>query len=90
MYLDYAEDQAQRRKTMSMENWAQKLDVFLEFNERELLTHAGKLSMEVAQQLAAERYEEFDTKRKEAELLIANQEDIKELEQIEKDLKGNK
>lgn len=86
MYLDYAEDQAQKRKTISMDGWADKLDAFLEFNERDLLTHAGKLKMDVAQKLAAERYDEFDTKRKEAEAIAADEEDIKELETLEKKL----
>ena len=86
MYLDYAEDQAQKRKTISMDDWADKLDAFLEFNERDLLTHAGKLKMEVAQKLAAERYDEFDTKQKEAEAIAADEEDIKELETLEKKL----
>ena len=86
MYLDYAEDQAKKRKAISMDDWAGKLDVFLEFNERDLLTHAGKLKMEVAKKLAAERYNEFDTKRKEAEAITADEEDIKELETIEKRL----
>ena len=86
MYLDYAEDQAQKRKTISMDGWADKLDAFLEFNERDLLTHAGKLKMEVAQKLAAERYDEFATKRKEAEAIAADEEDIKELETLEKKL----
>lgn len=86
MYLDYAEDQAQRRKTITMEQWADKLDTFLEFNERELLTHAGKIQMTVAQKLAAERYEAFDAKRKEADAITADEEDIKELEALEKKL----
>ncbi|MEM8727619.1 MAG: virulence RhuM family protein [Chlamydiota bacterium] len=86
MYLDYAEDQAQKRKTISMDGWADKLDAFLEFNERDLLTHAGKLKMDVAQKLAAERYDEFDTKRKEAKAVAADEEDIKELETLEKRL----
>ncbi len=84
MYLDYAEDQAQKRKTISMDGWADKLDAFLEFNERDLLTHAGKVQMKVAQKLAADRYDEFDDKRKKAEALAADEEDIKELEALEK------
>lgn len=86
MYLDYAEDQAKQRKTMSMEDWSNKLDTFLTFNDRKLLTHSGKLRMVVAQELAAERYEEFNTKRKAAEAIAADEEDIKELEAIEKKL----
>ena len=86
MYLDYAEDQAKKRKAISMDGWADKLDTFLEFNERDLLTHAGKLRMEVAQKLAVESYEEFDAKRKEADAIAAEEEDIKELEALEKKL----
>lgn len=86
MYLDYAEDQASKRKTISMNQWADKLDAFLEFNERDLLTHAGKVQMKVAQKLAADRYDDFDDKRKKAEALAADAEDIKELEALEKSL----
>ena len=56
MYLDYAERQARQRKTVTMEQWADKLDAFLEFNEQELLTHAGKVKAEVAKKIAEERY----------------------------------
>ncbi len=86
MYLDYAEDQAKMRKTISMDEWTEKLDVFLKFNERNLLTHAGTLKMEVAQELSAKRYDEFDAKRKVAEALTADKENIKELEAFEKSL----
>ena len=89
MYLDYAEDQAKKRKTVSMTGWIDKLDAFLEFNERDLLTHAGKVQMKVAQKLAATRYDEFDGKRKHAEAIAADEDDIAVLEAIAKDL-GNK
>lgn len=83
MYLDYAEDQAKRRKTISMNEWTSKLDAFLSFNEREILSHSGKISAQVAEQLALERYAEFDAKRKHNELLEADNADIIELEQIQ-------
>jgi len=86
MYLDYAERQARQRKTVTMAQWADKLDSFLEFNEQELLTHAGKVKAEVAKKIADDRYEEFEKKRKKAEALIANEEDIKQLEEMEKQL----
>ena len=88
MYLDYAEDQAKKRNTVTMEQWAEKLDAFLSFNERELLTHAGKIRMEVAQQLAEERYVSFDIKRKTIDAEQADAEDIVELERLEKTLTG--
>ncbi|MCA3030063.1 MAG: virulence RhuM family protein [Rhodocyclaceae bacterium] len=83
-YLDYAEDQAARRKTVTMQQWAEKLDAFLTFNERDVLTHAGKLSAEIAEQLAHERYEVFDTARREAERLAADAEDVNVLVHLAK------
>ncbi len=90
MYLDYAEDQARRRNTMTMVEWESKLDTFLEFNERDLLTHAGKMKAEVAEQLAHERYEEFDAKRRLSERQEADAEDMKALEAIEQSLEEGK
>ena len=55
MYLDYAETQARRRRTMTMAQWAERLDAFLQFNERELLTHAGTVRTDVARALAEDR-----------------------------------
>ncbi len=88
MYLDYAEDQVQRRKTVTMQEWADKLDAFLSFNERDVLTHAGKLRAEVAEKLALERYETFDAARRESARLAADAEDVAALEQVEKKLEG--
>jgi hypothetical protein len=87
MYLDYAEDMARRRKAMAMRDWESRLDAFLEFNEREILTNAGKVSAQVAERLALERYTEFDTRRREAERLASDVEDAHLLEQIERQLK---
>lgn len=84
MYLDYAEEQAKRRKTITMEQWSDKLDAFLEFNEHDLLTHAGKIQMAVAQKLAAERYEEFNTNRHKLEAIEADEADIRAIESLVK------
>ena len=59
MYLDYAENQAARQIPMKMEDWIERLDGFLRFNEYEILTNAGSVSHEVAKRLAEERYEKF-------------------------------
>lgn len=82
MYLEFAEDQARRRKAMTMADWAARLDAFLTFNEREVLSHAGKLRAEVAEKLALERYERFDAERREARRLAADADDLKTLESI--------
>ena len=63
MYLDYAEDQAERRKPMHMKDWEEKLNSFLQFNERDILKEAGKVSRKVAETLALEEYEKFSQKR---------------------------
>jgi hypothetical protein len=59
MYLDYAENQAARQIPMKMSDWVERLDAFLKFNDYEILTNAGKVSSEVAKQLACEHYEKF-------------------------------
>ncbi|NCO34638.1 MAG: cell filamentation protein Fic [Armatimonadetes bacterium CG2_30_59_28] len=59
MYLDYAENQAARQIPMRMQDWVHKLDAFLRFNEYEILTDAGKVSHEVAKQLAEGEYDKF-------------------------------
>ena len=63
MYLDYAEDQAERRNPMYMKDWEEKLNAFLKFNEREILMNAGNISSEVAKELAEKEYEKFNQKR---------------------------
>ena len=59
MYLDYAEDQAQRGIPMTMSDWASKLDGFLQFNEREVLDNPGKVSAEIAKQFAESEFEKY-------------------------------
>jgi hypothetical protein len=61
MYLDYAENQAERNKLMKMSDWIEKLDAFLKFNEYAVLQNAGTVSAEVAKQLAEQEYEKFRT-----------------------------
>ena len=59
MYLDYAENQAEKRIPMSMEDWSQKLDAFLQFNEYDLLNNIGKVSAEVAKSFAESEFEKY-------------------------------
>lgn len=63
MYLDYAEDQAKRHRQVFMRDWRAKLDAFLSFNERDILGHAGTVAKAVADKLALEQYEQFNTSR---------------------------
>ncbi len=59
MYLDYAEDQAERKIPMTMQDWAGKLNAFLKFNERDILDHPGKVSQEVAKAFAESEFEKY-------------------------------
>ncbi len=59
LYLDYAELQAKRKIPMSMEDWAKRLDGFLEFNGNEILTGPGKISAEEAKLHAETEYEKY-------------------------------
>lgn len=59
MYLDYAENQAERQISMSMADWIQKLDAFLQFNDYQVLQDAGRISHEIAMELTEKEYEKF-------------------------------
>lgn len=64
MWLDYAEDQARRRQEVFLKDWAEKLDAFLAFNEREVLAGAGKVSNKQATEHAQAQYEAFAAQRR--------------------------
>lgn len=59
MYLDYAEDQAERHIPMTMEDWKNKLDVFLQFNERDVLDNPVKISHKIAESFALSEFEKY-------------------------------
>lgn len=86
MFLDYAEDQARRRKQVFLSDWKAKLDEFLKFNERNVLPDAGTVSREAADEKAHTEYEAFSHRRRAAIESQAEQDSIKELEQRAKDL----
>lgn len=67
MYLDYAELMAKNKKEMHMSDWADKLDEFLKFNERDILQNFGKVEREVANAIAIKEYEKFDSNRRQQE-----------------------
>lgn len=64
MWLDFAEDQARRRKEIFLKDWAEKLDGFLTFNEREVLHDGGRISKERADERAEAEYERFAAQRR--------------------------
>lgn len=80
MWLDYAEDQALRRKQVFMKDWEQKLDTFLKFNERQVLPNAGKVGKKKAEDHAKQEYDSFAERRRKHKEGIGEAESIKALE----------
>jgi len=64
MFLDFAEDQARRRKQIFLQNWVARLHDFLRLNERAILPDSGKVSREEAHQRAEEEYARFAARRR--------------------------
>jgi len=58
-YLDLAEDRAKRKIPMSMDDWSKRVDLFLEFNDREILQGAGKVSAKLAKEFANSEFEKY-------------------------------
>lgn len=79
MFLDYAEDQANRRKQIFLQDWKEKLDQFLKFNDRSVLTDNGRISREDACHKAHEQYGIFTLKRREDAETIGEHDAIAQL-----------
>ena len=90
MFLDYAEDQARRRRQVFLKDWQEKLDQFLRFNERNVLPGMGRISREQADELAREHYTRFEQRRRTAVELEAEQEAVKQLTETAKKLPADK
>jgi hypothetical protein len=90
MYLSYAEDQAKHRRQVFMRDWRKKLDAFLQFNERDILTNAGKVTKEVANKLALDHYEIFNRNRLAIEAEEEALADDEELNKIESAIERKK
>ena len=84
MWLDYAEDQAKKRKQIFLKDWSEKLDSFLEFNERDVLGNKGQISKEQADKKAKEEYKLFSQNRRIEKEALAEVENIQLLEAIAK------
>ena len=82
-YLAFAETMAQQHQPMYMKDWIQRLDVILQLNGRELLTHAGKISHDRALKKSNEEYEKY----KIAQQAIEKEQSLKEIEEDIKKLK---
>lgn len=83
-FLDYAEGQAKRRKVVHMKDWLEKTDKFIEFNDYEPLSDAGRISATEAKRLAGERYTIYDSARRRKENDLAGGQLIEQLQSIER------
>lgn len=83
MFLDFAEDRAIRRIETRMSEWIAQTDRFLTFNERSILSGAGRVSHDRMESILGERFAEFDARRREQERLAADQEATDDLAQLE-------
>jgi hypothetical protein len=85
-YLDIAEINAMQRKPMHMKDWIAMLDGFIKMSMQEVLTHAGTISAEIAQQKALAEYENYQSKSAN-ELSEVEKQFIASIEQAEKQVK---
>lgn len=84
MYLDYAEDQAERNNPLYMKDWKEKLNKFLQFNEREILNNAGNITKEIAKSIAEDEYEKYNQERIEKQ--VSEKDDFDRFLEENKDL----
>lgn len=82
-YLAFAETMAQQQIPMYMKDWIERLDAILQLNGRELLTHAGKISHQMALEKSGEEYEKF----KQQQRVVEKEASLKELEEDIENLK---
>lgn len=90
MWLDYAEDQAERRKQVFMRDWQLKLDEFLRFNDRRVLPNAGKRTRAEADAIAHAEFEQFAKLRREQREQAGAIENIRALESAAKQIEAVK
>jgi len=88
IFLEQAELRVKQQKELTLDFWRSNVDKMLVFNDQPVLQGAGSVSRERMEQLAHERYEAFNQKRREAERLQADADDLKEIEQLEHTLKS--
>ncbi|MGB3961512.1 MAG: virulence RhuM family protein [Sulfurimonas sp.] len=90
MWLDYAEDQAKRKQKVFLKEWENKLDAFLEFNERDVLQNFGQVSKKDADIKAKEEYKKFAAQRRADKEEFGLSENIKALENAAKMIEEKK
>ena len=90
MFLDFAEDQARRRKQLFLKDWHARLDDFPRFNDRGVLRDAGRVTRQAADEKAVQEYEQFAAGRRALIEAEAESDTLKQLEQAVKRLPKRK
>jgi hypothetical protein len=81
-YLDFAELQARGRKPMYMADWKAKLDAFLTLNDQDILTDAGRVSAQLAKELAGREFEKYQNQQRKIETDTADEQLDKAVKRI--------
>ncbi|MCL7929456.1 virulence RhuM family protein [Halomonas llamarensis] len=87
IFLEQAELRVKKQKELTLDFWRNNVDKMLAFNDQPILEGAGSVSRENMEKVARERYEVFDQQRRIVEAKAADAADLKEIEQLEQDLK---
>lgn len=90
VFLETAELRAKNRQDITMDFWRENIDRIIEFNDKKLLKHKGGVSHAQMQKMVEAMYEKFDGQRKALEAKQADEQDLKELEQLEATIKSKK
>jgi len=90
IFLEQAELRVKQAGDLTLDFWRDNVDRMLAFNDRPVLDGPGRVSHDAMQRIAHERYEAFDQNRREAEARAADEEDLRQLEQIEDEIKRKK
>lgn len=87
IFLEQAELRAKQQKDLTLDFWRSSVERMLASNDQPLLNGPGPVSHESMKTIATERYDSFDAKRRQQEAIAADAEDLKAIEDLEKDLK---
>ncbi|MAC35349.1 virulence RhuM family protein [Parahaliea mediterranea] len=87
IFLEQAELRVKQQQALTLDFWRNNVDKLLAFNDQPILESAGSVSREHMEKIARERYDAFDQQRRIAEAKAADSADLKEIEQLEQDLK---
>ncbi|HEX5677522.1 MAG TPA: virulence RhuM family protein [Alcanivorax sp.] len=87
IFLEQAELRVKQQKELTLDFWRNNVDRMLAFNDQQVLEGAGSVSRENMEKIARQRYEVFDQQRRISEAKAADADDLKEIENLEKNLK---